>query len=213
MPRLASLRLVAPLLAVSLASPARGSESSLRCDGGIVSVGDSKLDLLAKCGAPSLAERSGDAVAVLQGGVGLERHLFVNAEHWTYDFGRNRFIYVVTLVRGKVTAFERGGYGYAEGRASRERPRKATCDPALLSEGKLKLEVLSACGEPALLDAWQEELRTVPVVDGPSVHGEAVVVAHELWTYDFGPHRLLRFVRFEDGRVTRVETGSYGYGE
>jgi hypothetical protein len=40
-----------------------------------------------------------------------------------------------------------------------------------------------------------------------------VTVAIEVWTYDFGRNRFLRFVRFEDGKVTAVETGGYGYAE
>jgi hypothetical protein len=35
----------------------------------------------------------------------------------------------------------------------------------------------------------------------------------QVWTYDFGPRQLVRFVRFEDGKVTAVETGSHGYAE
>jgi hypothetical protein len=48
-----SLAAVAALLALA---PPGARADSLRCDGGIVSVGDTKLDLLGKCGRPALED-------------------------------------------------------------------------------------------------------------------------------------------------------------
>lgn len=36
-------------------------------------------------------------------------------------------------------------------------------------------------------------------------------VTAEIWTYDFGPRALVRFLEFVDGTLSRIETGSYGY--
>jgi len=30
------------------------------------------------------------------------------------------------------------------------------------------------------------------------------------WTYDFGPQRFVHYLTFLDGKLARVETGSYG---
>jgi hypothetical protein len=38
-------------------------------------------------------------------------------------------------------------------------------------------------------------------------------VVHEVWTYNFGPNRFQQLVVLENGRVTRVDSGGYGYGE
>jgi hypothetical protein len=192
--------------------PGSARPDSLSCAGGIVSIGDSKLDLLGKCGAPALHERDLEERSVFVRGVGGHR-VVSPLERWTYDFGRNRFLQVVTLVKGKVAAVERGGYGYADGPAERERPRRATCDPAVLDEGALALEIRARCGEPAAVDAWDEELRSVQRVGGDTLAGHVVVVTVEVWTYDFGRSQFLRFVRFEGGKVVRVETGSYGYAD
>ena len=48
-------RALLSLLAVALAAPA-AADDSLDCPGGIVAVGDAKIDLLGKCGPPSLQE-------------------------------------------------------------------------------------------------------------------------------------------------------------
>ena len=200
--------------AIALLAPAAAlGDSSIRCAGGIVSVGDSKADLLGKCGPPALQERSTEETWQLDVKGGVGQGVVVPVERWTYDLGRNRFVQVVKIVAGKVSDVERGGHGYAEEPLSPPRPKKATCDPAVLGEGKLKVEILARCGAPSAIDALEEERRTIRKVDGATVQGEAVTVRIELWTYDFGPNQFLRFVRFEDGKVTRVETGSYGYGE
>lgn len=47
-----ALRAALALVALAGTLPARGD--SIQCDGGIVSVGDTKLDLLGKCGAAAL---------------------------------------------------------------------------------------------------------------------------------------------------------------
>jgi hypothetical protein len=193
--------------------PLAGRADSLSCPGGIVATGDAKLDLLGKCGRAALEERRTEESAVLDVRYGGGRRVGAPVERWTYDFGRSRFVQVVTLARGRVTAIERGGYGYAEKLPAAERPRRATCEPSSLAEGKLKLEVLARCGEPAAVDAWDEEVRTVEKLDRQVVTVHAAIVTIELWTYDFGRNQLLRFVRIEDGKVAAVETGSYGYAD
>ena len=196
--------------------PARAD--SIRCRGGIVSVGDPKIDLLGKCGPPALreirrGERSGFAwrrIRAAEGG-----RVDVVVETWSYDFGPRRFTQIATIENGRVARIERGSYGYADGGAAGPRgvPVSA-CDPAVLDEGDTKLDVLAQCGEPATADAWEEE-RGYAVIEPEAVaaFGESFTVLHEAWVYNFGPRRLVRLVHFENGKVTKVETGSYGYGE
>ncbi len=206
--RLASAALVAA--ALSAAPDARAD--SLRCAGGIVATGDSKLDLLGKCGPPALEDGATVERAAVDVNGTVGRRVVAPVEIWTYDLGRNRFTQLVRIVKGKIVSIERGGYGYAEERPPPQRPRKATCDPAALAEGKLKHEILAACGEPAVVDAWQEGVAVVrPAGDG-AVVAESVTRTIERFTYDFGPNRLVRYVQIEDGKATRVESGSYGYG-
>jgi len=42
-------------------------------------------------------------------------------------------------------------------------------------------------------------------------HTVEVPVMVEQWTYNLGPHRLMRVVHLEDGRVTQIETMGYGF--
>ena len=94
---LAALALTLP--AASLA----GSESSLRCAGGIVSVGDATIDLLGKCGAPTLREvRAFDSGAIVTVAPGFGRAALNVSERWTYDFGPQSFTMSVTVEGGKA---------------------------------------------------------------------------------------------------------------
>lgn len=199
-------------LLLAIAAPA-ASADSLACPGGIVQTGDTKLDVLAKCGSPTLVEDQARERSAFDAWNGVARRVYLPVDVWTYDFGRNRFVQVFRIARGRVVAIERGSYGYADAPPARGRPRKTSCDPALLSEGKLTLEILAVCGEPTLKDEWEEAVGVAQQLDGLVVSTDTVYRIVALWTYDFGPSVLVRYVRVEDGRVARVDTGSYGYGE
>jgi hypothetical protein len=197
---------------LALGAPAARADS-VRCAGGIVQTGDAKLDLLAKCGRPSLVEGAFSEVGTFEALNGVGRRVYAPVDVWTYDFGRNQFVQRVRLVNGRIVSIERGGYGYADEQPWRGRPPRSSCDPATLSVGKLTLEILSRCGEPAVKDTWAEDVAAVTEVAGIVYSAGTVTRTIALWTYDFGPNQLVRFVRLEDGKVTRVETGSYGYGQ
>ena len=178
------------LAALGLAAGRAGADS-IRCDGGLVGIGDSRLDLLAKCGPPSLQEAEQVVLTV-------DTDLSLLIERWTYDFGPQRFIQVVSLRGGKVIAVERGGYGHAPAAQPQDPPRepiaipRARCEHDTLHLGDLTYEVLARCGEP-----FSRDLRG----------------GKEVWTYDFGPQSFVRFVEFRAGRIVRIRTGGYGYAK
>ncbi len=195
--------LLAAACGLGLASAAT-ADSSIQCDRGIVQVGDAKIDLLGKCGPPALQETRFEERAVPSTDVAwspetgaylpAQRHLAVAVETWTYDVGPQRFIQIVTLEAGRIVSIERGGYGYVvPPRASEVPVPRARCQPEAIRAGDTTFDVLTRCGEPASRDAYPEPF------------------AREVWTYDFGPQAFVRFVHLENGKVARVETGSYGY--
>ncbi len=80
-------------LFASVASARSSEESSLRCSGGLVEIGDPEYELREKCGPPRAVE-AGDAGPVL-----------------IYDFGPTTFVYSVYLSDGKVARIQSGDYG------------------------------------------------------------------------------------------------------
>jgi len=88
----------------------------------------------------------------------------------------------------------------------------------LVEVGYSAYDVTARCGAPD----WVEhrfETRTVsrPVLV-PCRMGRCTVyiqdtiqVPIEEWTYDFGPQRFVYYLTFEQGRLLRIVSGSYGY--
>lgn len=77
------------------------------------------------------------------------------------------------------------------------------CGSRLVQDEMLMAEVQSLCGAPALRDRWAEP--------GPYVARPVAVI--EQWTYNFGSSRLLRVLRFRNGRLETIETEGYGFPE
>ena len=209
---LAAVAVLASLVPVGAA--AGGSESSIRCAGGLVGVGDATIDLLGKCGMPALREvRASDTfVAVATVGSTFGRSAVLTSERWTYDFGPQQFLMFVVVEGGRIVSIHRGGYGYNRTEVPVELPR-ATCEWTSLHVGDAKIDLLGRCGEPALV-----EMRKEGVLEGgPGTLRDASALSRtglrdvEVWTYDFGPQSFVRFVVLDGGVVVRIDTGSRGY--
>jgi hypothetical protein len=203
MTRGVSLSLLA-LAGLALAAPA-AAEDSVRCAGGLVAVGDSKIDLLGKCGLPALQEPSQEERVVYDRVFG--QRLSSTVERWTYNFGPNHFVVFVTMEAGKIVSMARGGYGYALDSPPAPPIPRARCDHTVLRTGMSSFDVLVLCGEPALRDL---RVEAVPLAAGQGALMVSTVTA-EIWTYDFGPQAFVRFLEFVDGKLAKIETGSYGY--
>ncbi len=89
------------------------------------------------------------------------------------------------------------------------------CGNRLVTFGDTRSAVLSICGEPAEVETRSILRRPTYWLNGRLVYsGEGYVeVPVELWLYNFGPYKLLRRVRFVDGRVDDIETLGYGFSE
>lgn len=74
------------------------------------------------------------------------------------------------------------------------------CGSRLVSEGDRAADLLAACGEPAFRDAW-----------GQPQPGGNILADTEEWTYNFGPHQLLRVLRLRNGRIVGIDTDGYGF--
>ena len=80
------------------------------CSEQLVSVGDSKTDVLAKCGEPTLKDSHVEEIREKLGDA--ERKVFVTVEDWTYNLGPTRFVRILTFRNSKLANIKTGGYGY-----------------------------------------------------------------------------------------------------
>ena len=70
----------------------REDVSALGCSDGTVNIGDSKSDVLKKCGEPTRKE-------------GFQEYL------WIYDFGSSKLVYYLTFTGERLERIQTGGYG------------------------------------------------------------------------------------------------------
>lgn len=96
------------------------------------------------------------------------------------------------------------------------------CGSRLMFVGDPADKLLTECGSPTSVDEWEEEriyhFKTPPPPDQyrSFEHYEKgyrvrKFVKVELWTYNNGPNRFIEYVRIENGRIIKFETGKYGY--
>ena len=85
------------------------------------------------------------------------------------------------------------------------------CGSKIISEGDTIEKVLQYCGDPTERErTW---MRRQPRFEygGQEIPFEGTEdVPVDLWTYDFGPNRLIRRIRFIAGKVDSVDTLEHG---
>lgn len=197
-PSARSPHLLAALVAATLvAAPSAAHAESLRCDKRVISVGDTRLELEARCGPPDhKSEHTRRALRQVQTALGLVavgEGEVERVERWLYAEDAGRLVRLVELRRARVTRIETI--------AVRARDDEG-CARALFSDGTPAAHVEHTCGAPDDRATWTE-LRSTRV----GRVTQTVSVERETWVYAPGPGRLLRVFEFADGRLTQLETG------
>jgi hypothetical protein len=105
-----------PLLLAVLAEYSAAIEAvdSMRCGSKLVQIGDTKVDILAKCGEPTLRGKIERNTTVkksrARSASTVEDRSRVD-EQWTYNFGPQDFLYTLTFEGVELTSIGRGGRG------------------------------------------------------------------------------------------------------
>jgi Protein of unknown function (DUF2845) len=89
------------------------------------------------------------------------------------------------------------------------------CGNRIIDTGTTSAEVAALCGDPTQVSrstAYRGATTSAPGHPNPIV-GSAVEIQIEVWTYNFGPDKLMERIRFEDGVVVNIESLGYGYNE
>ena len=87
------------------------------------------------------------------------------------------------------------------------------CGSRLVTQGDPRAKVRHYCGEPTDVQTHYIQRRPSFTAGGRYYsYGDGYVeIPVEIWTYNFGPYKLMRQVRFVDGRIDEIETLGYGY--
>jgi len=95
-----------------------------------------------------------------------------------------------------------------------------SCGSYIIAIGDRSYDILRKCGDPSNVISWEEVRARKEIWSwtlepekrfyyGPLFAKELVTI--EEWEYNQGPNRFIRYLKFENGRLTRVTTGEYGY--
>ncbi|MCP3169541.1 DUF2845 domain-containing protein [Myxococcus qinghaiensis] len=109
--------LLAGLVLASLIVPFRGEAASMRCGSNLIADGATPSDARMKCGEPMSThvrqESTSTKNRVREGkeNSSTTQTVTVQVEEWTYNFGPNRLMQVVTFTDGKLTDVRSAGYG------------------------------------------------------------------------------------------------------
>jgi hypothetical protein len=177
-------RLAAALL-LCAPSPAP-ADNAMRCGAHLVGPGDRMFEVRELCGEP-------DIRVVLVSAL-THYGLFAYEEEWQYNLGPQQLMRFLRFRNGRLTGVETGPYGF-------RRPA-GRCKPLELTEGMSTLELLSRCGEQALVERRISEQDYRVSIIGPFYPAGTLV---EDWIYDFDGGYFRRIAVVIDGRVIRVE--------
>jgi hypothetical protein len=173
---------------------------TMRCNDKVVSLGETKAEVVMKCGEP--ASRDSRQEEVFEGAEGAGAKITtVIVDDWTYDFGPDSPLRFLTFRNNRLVGIREGGYGVPKPGAG-----AAACEEPFPDRGASRIEVAGKCGEPSWKDIRQEE--TFRSLDGDSA--KKITETVEEWTYNLGPDRLIRIFEFRNGKLLRVRTGGYG---
>ena len=191
------------VLALVLPSEAASASSSgsLRCGNDLVSVGNTKAEVIIKCGAPDWKDDWTNEI-INNVNTADELRVSVDRERWVYNFGPNSFLRFLLFENGRLINISTGGYGYDE-----KHPAIKPCDGDEIKTGLTQFEILQRCGQPFFKDTRREE-RLVNVDDFTK---RLIINRVDEWTYNFGPNRFLRILKFENGELVDIKTGDRGF--
>jgi hypothetical protein len=166
------------------------------CGERIIAAGESRAEVLEKCGEPAWLEVREDT---LTEGFRANRTPvnLVTTEEWIYNFGSAQLLYFLRFQGDRLAVIETGGYGYDDPAFGQN-----CADGKNVSLGDSRFEVLVKCGTP------QEVGRICSQDVG---QGQSPVIDANEWTYIFGPGRFTYTLIFKRGRVTDIRTGGYGH--
>ena len=100
------------------------------------------------------------------------------------------------------------------------------CGEKLITDGMSQAEVSARCGQPTQIEHQTNygeaatavspaapPIGTLPPAGlmGPIGGRSGSETAVEIWTYNFGPNRLMERIRFENGVVIKIESLGYGF--
>jgi hypothetical protein len=175
------------------------SAFAFRCDGELVTEGDTKLSVLNKCGEPSWIDRWPEEIVDFPD-TDFEHLVSRINERWMYNPGPTQFLRIITFKDGQVSSIESGSRGFTVV------PGIQRCNLDIFSFGTSTAEIAAQCGEPDLKEQHYETI-TQKIAGGR----RQITVSIDKWTFNLGPTRFMRTLTFRNGNLVEIRTGEKGF--
>jgi hypothetical protein len=192
------LRIAGAAVAASVLLLAASTAHAFRCGGALVDEGDSKAEVMIKCGEPDWKTRwSEDLVDAADSAFRITSE----KERWLYNLGPKRFIRILLFEDGRLVEVSTGERGFPDS------GDPGQCDLDNVSLGTSDFSVQMKCGAPLFIDTRHKEFLLA------EHRGPARLVRKRIeeWTYNLGPTQFLRTLVFENGDLVEMRIGDRGF--
>lgn len=209
-------------LILIFAIPTSARADSLRCEGRLVTTGDSQIEVENICGSPAFIDLSQKEVTFKtyrrltnppaeNKDTPTKKHKqeddyefiskrssLINIEVWTYNFGSSRFVRTLRFENDKLVSIRDGSYGF-------DRVEK-DFDPR---PGDSKAIVWMKYGSASDIQkdiTYQENVTREENADYLYIKQQKTPLLKEKWIYDLGPSKNLQELYFENDRLVRTKS-------
>jgi hypothetical protein len=216
-------------LAILLALVPLQASYGFRCQGILVYEGDTKSEVLNKCGEPTgkdsreieILKKRGeptgkdsrqqevmsDEKKVMSELNALYKDI-ITVDVWLYNLGSRQFVQLLQFENNKLVSIKTWGYGNEE-----SKPQNCRSLGYKIAKGDTKPEVIMKCGEPNHKAQYKEtQVLTRAYQNEPSYQNIPLVIYIQIdeWTYYLGSNRFSRILKFKDGVLVKVTMGEKG---
>jgi hypothetical protein len=169
---------------------------ALRCNGKIVSEGDSKSEVITKCGEPNFKDNLQKEYIKIYAASNIQKKTYTEIEYWLYDFGSHTLVRLLEFEDNRLIKITTGDYGGQE-----SDPENCQEPWVRLPIGYLKPQIIMQCGKPNKMEHKEE--HTIRIKSDNKYELFQTIKIDE-WTFDFGSRYPLSVLRFENGVLTHV---------
>jgi len=195
------MRLVVWFFLLSWSAVGLASDQQLLKRGNhIIKVGDPKRSVFVKLGKPSGSVKN--EYVEIHGSILTGDRFHVIEEYWFYNFGSSDFTVMLEFENHILVKIKRGFYGF-------DVYDPLNCQPPsnVVQRYQMIPEVIMTCGEPDYVEVSYME-RTEKLKRNRFRKYEVRI---EEWTYNYGPDRYTRILRFENGVLVDAFQGERGW--